>query len=588
MSEKFNTESCRGNTNMLLGEKFNTAILAICEDISTVLTQYCGPYSGFATLFSQNEVGKLQAKFTKDGINILQSLEYANPIDNHILSMLKTIGKGMEMIAGDGTTSAVLLCIFMMQRFRERLGNTTYRSFMDGFVEMTGLLEEALSNEMVLAKNKHKDQIYNLAWQQAMTSSHGDRELSGIIAELYSTIPERAWDTMVYRMEARETNQRIRLEYDESSYRCQAHACNPEFMNNNSMGTSADHTGTLIVPPTELADGSLIYEALLSKIHNLKPGDPSLTIVMGQPDGHVYKELDGLVRAKYRENCSLNVYFLPDKSIHSHLTDLEAIYVCAGMQRQECYLSGTWLERENVRTVWNQPEKLYIYNISEYDTFGYHTGLDNPFSPISRFFATVEQIKAQLESELSPTRYTQDHLRTLADLRNKMEFSKTGTIVIGGNVYEQVALQDVIEDVLKAVSITLREGVLLGGFRSFIQAVDTLQESPTLTPITTLILQILKESVMELNTILVKSANWECSDPHLHDGRYNLNVIEQTLREFTCDNVMNTLNEDDPFVLQSYVSYKEFLKRFGDVIPRIIFSTGMCVPNAVNNAQLSP
>ena len=580
-NQKIGSNQHRYKCNMMFDEALDESFEHICDKLLNVLKRYCGPYAGYAALFETMPDGRQATKFTRDGINIVSALEFVNPIDSCTLSLLKTVGHGMEKMAGDGTTSAIILCIEALRSLRGKLRgkNIPYRKFFTAYSHVVYELVKMLDKQCIVPSNKAE--IKGVAYHQAMTSSHQDEEMATIIAELFSSIPVKAWTNIGYRMEARETNDRFRLEYDDSSFSCQANLMD-NLMFTDDLGTVSDVTGIVIVLPSEPITGSFVFDQALSIIHNLTPEDGPLTLISNQPDRKVYETLTKLYSTKFHEGCSFGIYWLPTNTGQmARCTDLDAIYVCAGYDRR--VLGDKPLILENARLRWEN-SRLQIFDIAKYTEDGYHIDLLDEFSPLSKFIKMVDALIDSLTKELTTNIRNGETIRKLTALKNTLEFQRSGRVVIGGPIYEQIASKDVIDDVIRAVSISLREGCLLGGFRSMIPLLLNYR-TQTNDACEQLIVDALVEVIADFNVFMYSEC---CSEEQLTDkladirsGVDSMDVITGKFTKFTADNLKSF---EHPMILQSKTSYTEFLKRFGDVVPRMIYTTGISIPNAVDES----
>ena len=95
------------------------------DDLIVVLKAHCGPFSGYAVIMDPNAMGAEPA-FTKDGINIVRGIKYTDRIKEFTRNSLQYIGSRIETSAGDGTTSAMIICATMLKVLLEAISNSKY------------------------------------------------------------------------------------------------------------------------------------------------------------------------------------------------------------------------------------------------------------------------------------------------------------------------------------------------------------------------------------------------------------------------------------------------------------------------------
>lgn len=571
MEEKENTLP---KHNMLFGKELNDAFERVCLLLENLLTQYCGPNAGYMALFDTTMNGQRSAKFTKDGINVISELRLKRPEDEYILSLLQTVGRGMESKVGDGTTSSILLCIKSLNKLRDmtRTKHITYRKFVTTYCKLIRELERRM--EALKIRGTDEASIRGIAYHQAMTSSHQDAEMSAIVAELFSTIPVKAWTNISYRMEAYETERRFHLEYDEASYACKA-TLYDNTMFTDELGIEADHTGKVIILPMQPTYGSEMYEKLKTIISEQASKTESIMIICETPDNVIGREISEIYNKEFYKGNVVGFYWLTGTNNQMVMcTDLDALCSCAGYDRRQekmpIVLSG-------IRTRWTAG-RLQVFNLCKYDKTGRHSDLEDSLSPMHKFIRLLNKKIEELTNTLDRNKATEVTIRELTKMKNIVEFQKAGQIVIGGPVYEQIASKDVVDDVVKSVSISLREGCLLGGFRSAMCCIEELlKETSEQDCCEQLILTVLLQVIREFNIQMYRQGKSEdiAIPSKVTDGRYSMDILQDMFIEFSKDSLSDLSH---PMILQSKDSYSEFFKRFGDVIPRMIYTSGISIP----------
>ncbi len=206
--------------------------------------------------------------------------------------------------------------------------------------------------------------------------------------------------------------------------------------------------------------------------------------------------------------------------------------------------------------------------------------MDTEDSALHRYLSMLDENVDNIRRTSSDAR-DRITLRTLRQLRNSITYERIGSIVVGGSVYESQQSKEVIEDVLIACRESLRFGVMNGGYRGLWNAIiathyNTVvkQESPE---IITQILNCFEAALSAFSEKLLGE-----SDTNWRYANYCCDLVNETSVEFTAENLLLT---DFRMPVQSMTSCEEFLKRFSDVVPKILYTTRVFIPNVVNEKE---
>lgn len=625
MSEQFSLDRARYMNNVLKGNQLNETIDRILNDLLTTLEQYCGPNRGMAALFSTTVDGRKVAKFTKDGVNIIKNIQYANPVDQHIHTLFEYVGKGLENKAGDGTTSAMMLTAYVVREMRRlsKEQSYVYQELVTAFNQFYEQMVDALSKIAILPKDGDTELINAIAYHQAMTSSHGNVKLSKLVAELLSGLPKRAWECLIYHEEMVETDTTYKLLVDDSSYSFMSNVMDGR-MYNSETGNRIEHERcTLLVAPHELTTESACLHDLTTRIEKHKKEDDPLLIILAQPSGMAYNTIHQLYAKKRGEGCEQTVMFVKDL-ISSNVNDLTAIYAICGVN-STLGESTEMLEKGGIRYQYRNG-RSYLYGLVEYGPDKIHPDAYNTSTPVGSLLRNCKAYLEMYENDQTD-RNASYIVKRIRAIQNSVEFSGIGTVVIGGPLYEQQAARDVLEDVLSACRESVTRGVLLGGYRSLAKVLDTNfyeDGNPvflTPTQIQEMTQKYFKDSTLVNNNILKFSKRSTeqvelCYNQVLKEGiivPQLVNVVANALlfldaaicnqEEYveceymgetsfdvlsgqTCVfNEDNLKNLDNRMILQSLTSYTEWLKRLADIGPKLIGMDSAILPNAFHETK---
>lgn len=97
-----------GMSNRLEKGEMQRIMVETLSDLADVLKDHCGPYGKYAAITSPVNPSA-EPIFTKDGINIVRSIDYVSQVQQFIRHTLMYMGSRIESTAGDGTTSAMII-----------------------------------------------------------------------------------------------------------------------------------------------------------------------------------------------------------------------------------------------------------------------------------------------------------------------------------------------------------------------------------------------------------------------------------------------------------------------------------------------
>jgi hypothetical protein len=589
MQGRFSAKEERYRNNVLSGELLEQSLQRIINDVVAILQDYCGPNSGYIALFSTALDGRKVTKFTRDGINTLRAIEYVNPIDSYVVSLLQYIGAGLERRAGDGTTSSMILSAKLIQQMRANFTGVPhqlpYYKLQAAYQQYCELIITALAEYTIKPEETDHELIYGIAYHQALTSSHGDAELAKIVATLLSSLPRRAWSHMIYRQEAIETNERYRVELNDATYSCTCNLMDGR-MCNTPLGNAVMYdSAVLIVPPYELNSNSVLTQMIMEKLEALTVDDPPTVCMFLRPANDVASALYQLYARKRAEGIKLVIVWLPD-GVAARCNDVNAIYAIHGIDSINSEQPPLMLEGIKVHV---EHDTIKLYNFGGYDETGIHIGASNPEHAVCRF---LEVLNANIRNlEVDKTRINNaSNAEKLKAMRNNIEFKCLGNIVIGGQIYESTAAKDVLEDVLSATREAITSGVLLGGFRSLQLASVELsirlnrQQAGSRSQteqerMVGVIASMFAGVINKFNQAMMGDLD---AVPALSSIQTSVDVVTGAVIPFTRENLMKI---NHPMITQSFSAYTEFLKRFGDICPKIVCMTRMIVPNAINDLE---
>jgi hypothetical protein len=238
-----------GSTNTINNAEYYRLVRETCVHIYSLLEEHCGPYATDALIITDNPTSikdRHYAVFTKDGINIVKSIEYTSPIQRHIQSLIVYIGERVDALSHDGTTTSMMLFTKLVELYMDRImaaehdGRTIHRRGMrDALAEELTNLSTAFEKCIITVADFAAD--FNMstreatrfvAYHQAMLSSKGDIELSTAIADIVETMPMELYGMFSYTQSGMETDKRFTVTTDDYTFAL-AVVNNIDYMNHN-------------------------------------------------------------------------------------------------------------------------------------------------------------------------------------------------------------------------------------------------------------------------------------------------------------------------------------------------------------------
>ncbi len=119
---------------------------------------------------------------TKDGVTVAKSIELKDPVENLAVRMMKEAADRTATVAGDGTTTAIVLTEALVREGMSRIDENANRTeVLRELVELSGKVVDKL-------KRKSKKVSGGMIHDVATISSNNDRSIGQIISEVYRSV----------------------------------------------------------------------------------------------------------------------------------------------------------------------------------------------------------------------------------------------------------------------------------------------------------------------------------------------------------------------------------------------------------------
>ncbi len=486
----------KGVTNVLESSTIRADLAAVYDKIYQTLKGHYGPYSKFAVLIEPNDYFA-DPVFTKDGINIVRAIEFISPMEEEVKKMVAYIGTRMESAVGEGTTSSMMFTCAVLKHMTELLYTDKYTHFtfqelrraydsivdyIKKFVETHCVTWESLMKRDHISRY---EAVYKIIYSQAYSSSHGDVELSKAVAEIFAGTPPESWKCMTFQRRTYESENRFDVESSEGQFELK---CDPivKSIYNKDMGTWLEYENAILC---EVNDSMRFESPAYNTFMNVfqrgivsedEPVDsstvrnkPIILISHNRIDGNTYDELIRMVRASHDTAIPFAIFTYD--SPHPTCNELTVLEAICGQNPAES--KGNLLVRDNVYAKYKGDKLvlngLYEGTVAEDGSYSSeHPYLGNPkydyFEHLLELFDNMQSGYDRLK--MSP-KEKQDQAM-YRKLYNKMRFTNQKVLVIGGNAYDNLAMFDIVDDVITACSIAIREGVVPSNNRMIWHAIN--------------------------------------------------------------------------------------------------------------------
>lgn len=492
----------KGVTNVLESETIRGDLASVYDKIYDTLTGHYGPYSKFAVIIDPSDVFA-DPVFTKDGINIVRAMEFVSPMENEIKKMVAYIGTRMETAVGDGTTSSMMFTCRVLKYLTEYLYDDNYKYFT--FQELRTMYEYIVECIKKYVDN-HKytwkslmerdnlsqyDAVYKIAYAQAYSSSHGDEELAKAVAEIFAGTPPESWKAMTFQRRTYESTNRFDVETSEGQFEIKSDPI-VKSIYNMEMGTWFEYKDAILCILNDTVrfespaydqlkmyyDHGTSYATATNEEELTKRDKPMILICHNRIDSNTYDELLQMVRASHETETPFAIFTYDAE--HPTCNDVTVLQAVCGFDPASASVKDRVVMVDNVYAKYKRSDKLVLDGL--YPKVETEDGIyasEHPYrnDPRYDYFEHLLEIFDDLQSGYDRLKMTPKEKKDQANYRrlyNKLRFTKQKFLVIGGSAYDNLAMFDVVDDVITATSKAMSQGVVASNGRMIYHAVKEL------------------------------------------------------------------------------------------------------------------
>lgn len=589
-----------GLTNRIEKGNIDTVVSDTFKDIAGVLAGHCGPYGKFAML-ARAGAQVAEPVFTKDGIGIVRAMQYASPAQEFIRNTMAYMGSRIETAAGDGTTSSMILLAKGIAKLRTKLMDLrhryTFAELQSAYNEFAAEVSSIIEQDSVKISKYNRDAdtttfVRNVAYSQAWTSTHGNTELSSAIADLFANNPKEAWEYLAIEKSRIENDKPYFIEVDNSQYSIQDITIWPESAKSEDLGLTRrrENARTILsaLPPD---NGNYDGMLLLGVIKDAVESKEQLTVICPKSIASgVQMELTDL----FNKNPDHDVCIFFIKDDDPRLNDITCMKALAGKLDCMIELNLSYKYEKGDLTILSG-----LYDLGENDVVNPHLG-DPAYPDLNELVANIDKVLNQIRNEVSNRRLNEETKR-LKKLRLKMTVARRSYFKIGGSAYDNATAVDVVLDAILATKHTLEKGFGYGGNRMLYNALKKYdlallaKEHTYSNDLKHVISYIFMDNIKELHAdmlshVLVDKGEYVSIPEEYFEYSVDLTALDQTdtlesnISRFGVKlNMLQSLDiKTTPVILQPIATDIEFVKRFGELAlkfiytNRIIVDGGMC------------
>ena len=561
-----------GVTNIIEKSEIRNTMIKTFLELADILKAHCGPYSGTAILSNpQNPMA--EPVFTKDGINIVDSIRYASVMQDFVRVQLAYMGKRVERSAGDGTTSTMMIMAYALASMLSYLDSTHYVYSM---VELTKVWNKLVS----LVEEKYQpfvkytqsitdpELIGYIAASQTYTSSHGDLELTHCIRELFKNTPREVWDTLVARKATYESEEKYKVAVHTSQYTLDNVTLLPANRRNKELGTVLEMKNASCMTRPYLTIGDDTQKFIIDYIDEaIVTGQQLIVITCNDMDSATVNHFTEL----FTEHPDHNVIFVLVPYEDAAINDVCALDVIHAQK------NGGTLDMSQLNVFQADIEcegTVFRFTSGLFEDTG--TGI-NPYYKDERYPSYneyVDQIKQIIEKEKSDiARKNVKAIEKFTRILHKLLATKDVVFTVGGAAYDNAAGQDIALDALLATKCSLTKGFVAGRCVTLKQMLhDLRQETPKYVEgkdlsLLNAYIEALLKGIEEVDKALEDSISSQNIEKAL---QFKYSPVDYTRLDDPSYEVPESLDyalekQTDLCIIQPVMTDITFLKRFGEV-----------------------
>lgn len=596
------------------------------NEIIASLSGHCGPLSRYALIIGPTG-GKFETnKFTKDGRNIIDHMNYVSSIESFIKEMISYLCSKVDAKAGDGTTTTALLAAMFFKRicakFKDKKISTrefdnAYGAFHDKLIEM--LSEERYDIDQLYTELKEKhnldipfqDFVAMIAAFQTLSSSGGNVELANAMYRIYQFSPRGTWGYVNAYHSRFETDKLYSVDEERFDYKLDAAISTPKLLNHKLETEFFEEKIDILAIGKDLSDEGLEVTQLMEYMgERAKSGETKPLMILARSIGATLLRTINAMNASPESTYKV-VVFTSDNKLHVAATSLEihGLTCVAGVVAPLSY-AQQYITEDNIihdAKVHYYNFALHFHNLYEVDEAcpEVHPFYTDPkkFIYYTRFKEMIMERISFLTDHINHVNYA-DEIKMNKQILEKIAFSRRPSLRVGGSPHDHQVAVDVISDVSKAINSSLTDGFISGSVLSLLRSIglvrdkyinETVEQSDMLVDkVLVACTDSITMATSEITDVIFDNALNTFVENISSKGDY-VNVLSDTENfDFVASNLKTAIElfHNDPSaylqsdcdnypILQPYSVYTQMLMRFKELLIKLVTTERMIVPGGV-------
>ena len=480
-----NSQRDRNTTNIVDMDAEKEHICQTLRTCQAVLKAHCGPKSGYAMLVNNFSAGTdfEPNVFTRDGIRILSAIEFMSPLEKYIKELIAYVGSRVDSNAKDGTTTSMLFASVFLEELLQRkqeidgsglsfyqINQTIRQLFRD---VLTDLQEYTFTIKKwaKIGEDEHLDEDVachlagQVALMQALSSSGGNLELALAMKEIFEKSPPSTWEFISSYRSAKENGLPFSIEVDSWDGRIRCTTATFGSMN-HALGTEFVANDADVLVFADAITQNDFRVAAMTEFLEKYPTDKTLLIITTASG--ILPSIITKLNSTRQVPLTLWEYAPEQRNAGQQWPwELMVLAAKAGITPfSHC--------RDNM-----DPSKVEVIHCSEvhwHDTYLDLYGFlpehgDSCVHPYYKdrehapwFYRTVlEEVEKQLDLYRNGHRPDGRTYGFFVQIANDLACVHRPTLRLGGPAHEQIANNDVVQDVQGATMSALNHGFLVNG-----------------------------------------------------------------------------------------------------------------------------
>lgn len=614
-------------SNVATYESLRKELREVLTQIISYMKPHCGPKSQYAMIVTGLGNADFEPNiFTKDGIKTLSFIEYASCIQSYMKNFLTYIGKRVDNVAKDGTTTSMLFAalfvlkclddtelnavnlttvqkekIFkqLMKDVFEQLQNYTY-TFSDMQDVYASFAENIKKFEDMDFQYTNSDVGGTVAYMQTLSSSGGNQELAEVLRDVFVASPPEVWDHLQMMQSTLEKDKSFEVYYQPSDYKLMSILATNQVLNTDLNTRYVDTNVRVFAYPDSIDHGMTILDKVMTFLMEFPDIQP-LAIIAKKINPIVIKKAEQL---NMERTYPISIHVVQDDNKFSRSDwELMAVLAMSGTismldpstAASPILMENTFIADKIEVTGTN----LELFGILQNEFKNTENGKLHPYYLDTTKFPAYTDLLTSLLYIIKRAKQGHEKNPYLVNKASSIILQMTSlhapTIMVAGSTHENLSNLAVVQDALGATMSSLEKGFVAGGLMSILHVMwhtltnmpDYKEDAPEAHKFYSRILQNMESALGDIfdtvyGPLVRKEHIAGCTSSVCTKGSYrnalcqeetgNLHMYLSILLDGVDTDITNYP------VLQPAAIYKELFERTGELLVRLLSTEKIIVP----------